>query len=49
MGQELFYGVGIVLLGAALFYGIRQSRTKNKAATKVGDNVVKDRYRNNDT
>lgn len=49
MGQELLYGVGIVVLAGALFYGMRQSSTKNKAAAKVGDDVVKERYRNNDT
>jgi hypothetical protein len=49
MGQELLYGVGIVVLAAALIYGMRQSRTKNRAAAKVGEDVTKERYRNNET
>jgi hypothetical protein len=49
MGQELLYGVGIVLLAAVLIYGLRQSSTKNKAAAKVGEKVAQERYRNDDT
>lgn len=49
MGQEIFYGLGAVVLLIALIYGVLQYRSRNRAAVRRGDEVVADRYRRDDT
>ncbi|MCX7319096.1 MAG: hypothetical protein NT113_06225 [Hyphomicrobiales bacterium] len=49
MGQELFFGIGTVVLLCALVYGVMQYRRRNTAAVREGDKVVADRYRHDRT
>jgi hypothetical protein len=49
MGQEIVFGVGALVLLTTLIYGILQHRYRNKSAVRVGDEVVADRYRNDET
>ncbi len=49
MGQEIFFGIGTVVLLCALVYGVAQYRRRNKAAVREGDKVVADRYRHDKT
>jgi hypothetical protein len=48
MGQEIVFGIGVVVLLLALVYGVAQYRRRNKAAVRQGDKVVADRYRKDD-
>ena len=48
MGFETVYGLGALLLLVALIYGVLQYHYRNRAATKVGGDIVRERYRNND-
>jgi hypothetical protein len=48
MGQEVIFGIGVVVLLFALVYGVAQYRRRDKAAVRQGDKVVADRYRKDD-
>lgn len=48
MGQEIVFGIGVVVLLFALIYGVAQYRRRNKAAVRQGEKVVADRYRKDD-
>lgn len=45
MPLELLYGLGGLLLVAALYFGVRMNRTRNKANDKVIDAAVREQYR----
>lgn len=45
MGQELFYGIGALVLLTALIYGVLQYRSRNRAAVRRGNEIVAERYR----
>jgi hypothetical protein len=45
MGQEIVFGLSALVLLTALIYGVLQYHYRNKAAVRVGDQVVADRYR----
>jgi len=49
MGQELFYGVGALVLLGALIYGTIQYRTRRGPAQERGERIVKERYRKDET
>lgn len=48
MGQEIFYGLGALVLLTALIYGVLQYRYRNRAAVRAGDQIVEARYKNDD-
>ena len=48
MGLEAVYFLGaLVLLLTALIYGTLSYRYRNRAATRAGDGIVQERYRQN--
>ena len=49
MGQEIFYGIGALVLFTALIYGALQYRHRNRSAVLEGDRIVEERYRRDDT
>lgn len=49
MGQEIFFGLGALVLLTALIYGVLQSHYRNRAAVRKGDDVVAERYRHDET
>ncbi|WP_291855213.1 hypothetical protein [Bradyrhizobium sp.] len=46
--MEIIYFLGAAVLLAALIYGVLQFRTRNRAAVRAGDEIVKERYRRDD-
>ena len=49
MGQEIFFGLGALVLLTALIYGALQYHYRNRAAVRRGDEVVAERYRRDET
>jgi hypothetical protein len=49
MGQEIFYGIGALVLLTALVFGVLQYRYRNRAAVRRGDQIVAERYRRDET
>ncbi len=49
MGQEIFFGLGALLLLIALIFAVLQHHYRNRAAIKRGDEIVAERYRNDET
>jgi hypothetical protein len=49
MGQEIVFGIGALALLTALIYGVLQYHYRNKAAVRVGDQVVAGRYSKDET
>lgn len=49
MGLEAVYFVGAVVLLLALIYGVVSYRHRNRAADRMGEEVVRDRYHKNET
>ena len=47
MGLEAVYFIGAFVLLTALIYGTLSYRYRNRAATEVGDEIVRERYRQN--
>lgn len=47
--MEAVYFIGALILLTALIYGTLQYRYRNRAATRVGEDVVRERYRRNET
>jgi hypothetical protein len=47
MGLEAVYFLGALVLLIALIYGTLSYRYRNRAATKLGDEVARERYRKN--
>lgn len=47
--MEIVYFVGAAILLAALIYGVLQYRYRNRAAVKVGDDIVRERYKRDET
>lgn len=45
--MEAVYFLGALILLAALIYGTLSYRYRNKAATRVGGEIVRERYRQN--
>jgi hypothetical protein len=45
MGQEIAYFGGALILLIALIYGTLQYHYRNRAATRAGEDVARDRYR----
>jgi len=49
MGLEIVYFLGALALLAALIYASLSYRYRNKSATRVGEEIARDRYRRNET
>jgi hypothetical protein len=49
MGQEILYGIGALVLLTVLIYGALQYRYRNRAAVRRGDEIVAERYRQDET
>ena len=49
MGLEIVYFIGALVLLIALIYGTLSYRYRNRAATRAGEQIVRDRYRNNES
>jgi hypothetical protein len=49
MGLEIVYFFGAFVLLAALIYGTLSYRYRNKSATRVGNEIARERYRRNET
>ena len=49
MGLEIVYFLGALVLLIALIYGTLSYHYRNRAATQAGDQIVSDRYRNNES
>jgi hypothetical protein len=47
MGLEAVYFFGALVLLTALIYGTLSYRYRNKAAKRAGDEIVQERYRQN--
>jgi hypothetical protein len=47
MGLEAVYFLGALVLLTALIYGTLSYHYRNRAATRVGDEIVRERYRQN--
>lgn len=45
--MEIVYFLGALILLIALIYGTLSYRSRNKAATRAGDEIVRERYRQN--
>ncbi|WP_198164204.1 hypothetical protein [Bradyrhizobium jicamae] len=49
MGLEAVYFIGAFVLLTALIYGTLSYRYRNRAATAVGEQIVRERYRRNES
>jgi hypothetical protein len=49
MGLEIVYGLGALALLTALIFGTLQYHFRNRHATKVGEEITRQRYKNNET
>jgi len=49
MGLELVYFFGALVLLTALIYGTLSYHYRNKAATRVGEEITRERYRRNES
>lgn len=47
--MEIVYIVGTFILLLALIYGTLSYHYRNRAAQRAGDEIVKQRYKNNET
>ena len=47
--MEIVYFFGAFILLAALIYGVLQYHYRNRAAVKLGDEIVRERYRRDET
>ena len=47
MGLEAVYFLGALVLLTALIYGTLSFRYRNRAATEAGDEIARERYRQN--
>jgi hypothetical protein len=47
MGLESLYFLGALVLLTALIYGTLSYRYRNRAATRVGEEITRERYRQN--
>jgi hypothetical protein len=47
--MEAVYFIGALILLTALIYGTLQYYYRNRAATRAGDEVVRERYRRNES
>ena len=49
MGLEIVYFLGALVLLTALIYASLSFHYRNKSATRLGDEIARDRYRRNET
>jgi hypothetical protein len=49
MEMEAIYFLGALILLTALIYGTLQYHYRNKAATRAGNEIVRERYRRNES
>jgi hypothetical protein len=49
MGLEALYFFGALLLLVAMIYAVLSYRYRNRAATRVGEEITRERYRKNET
>jgi ABC-type dipeptide/oligopeptide/nickel transport system permease component len=49
MGLEIVYFAGALVLLVALIYGTLSYRYRNRSADRVAEDIVRDRYRKNET
>lgn len=47
--MEIVYFAGALILLVALIYGTLSYRYRNRAAQRVGEEIVEQRYKNNET
>lgn len=48
MGLEIVFFIGAFILLVALIYGTLAYRYRNRAAVRTGEEIVKQRYRNDE-
>jgi hypothetical protein len=49
VGLEIVFFLGALVLLIGLIYGTLSYHYRNRAATRAGDQIVRDRYRNNES
>jgi hypothetical protein len=49
MGLEIVYFIGAFLLLVALIYATLSWHYRSRAATRVGDDITRERYKRNET
>jgi hypothetical protein len=49
MGLEIVYFIGALALLTALIYGTLQYRYRDRAATRAGHDIVRERYEHDET
>ncbi|MCP3416107.1 hypothetical protein NLM16_18575 [Bradyrhizobium brasilense] len=49
MGLEIIYGIGALVLLTALIFGVLQHHFRSRRAVQAGEEVVRDRYKRNET
>ena len=47
--MEIVYFFGAFILLAALIYGVLQYHYRSRAAARLGDEIVRERYRHDET
>ena len=46
IGWEIVFGIGALVLLTALIFGVLQYHYRNRRAVQVGEEIVRERYRN---
>lgn len=49
MGLEIVYFLGALILLTALIFGTLQYHFRNRRATRIGEEIVRERYERNET
>ncbi|WP_155262591.1 MULTISPECIES: hypothetical protein [Bradyrhizobium] len=49
MGLEIIYGIGALVLLTALIFGVLQHHFRSRRAVQAGGEVVRERYKRNET
>ncbi|MHC2334571.1 hypothetical protein [Bradyrhizobium sp. USDA 4454] len=49
MGLEIIYGIAALVLLTALIFGVLQHQFRKKRAVRAADEIVRERYKRNET
>ena len=49
MGLEIIYGIAALVLLTALIFGVLQHHFRNRRAVQAADEIVRERYKRNET
>jgi len=49
MAPEIFYGVGALVLLTALIFGVLQYHYRDRNASRIGEEIARERYKRNET